>query len=1060
MPPVLHIQLLGEFRIWTDTGPVEGINSPRAQAFLAYLLLHRNAPQSRQALAFLLYPDSTEKQARTNLRHLIHLLRQALPAADEFVLADGQFLQWRVETPFMLDVLDFETAQAGSMAQLRAAVELYGGELLPGCYDDWVLAERERLRQRFVEILEQLIGLLTEQRDYASAIHYAEQLLRQDSLREETYRLLMRLHAWRGDPAGVVRVFQMCAAVLQRELGVEVSPETRLAYENLRALKVAALTPAEVAPPRRTHNLPLQLTRFLGREQEVSKLQQLLRAGPDSPAVRLLTLTGVGGSGKTRLALRVAACLSRDGAPGGYPDGVWLVELAPLSEASQVALAVAKALNVQEQQGGTLLGALTDQLQAKALLLLLDNCEHLLNACAQLAETLLQHCPALTILATSRERLNIVGEHCWPVPTLSLPRPADEQQVADLRRSEAVQLFVERAAATLPSFHLNTVNAGAIARICRQLDGIPLAIELAAARVKVIAPEQMAERLDDRFRLLTGGSRTALPRQQTLRGLVDWSYDLLSEPERILFQRLSVFAGGWTLEAAEAVCGDKEKDESIQSPFLHPSSFTPAHDAGAWVIHPSEVLDALAHLVDKSLVTPESSEQSPRYRYLETIRQYAYEKLQAAGDGEPMQQCHLAFFCDLVVASESAVLGPDQFAALDRLDAEHDNIRAASDWAARGGSAADGLRMSGALFPYWLIRSRWTEGSECLEMLLARPEAQARTVERARALGVYATLQGLLGNWELSVHQFTEGVALARELGASGKHSLCEMLAFWSYLSFDNQAIDTTDNLAQEGLQIARELKDDYLAAIALNTLGMIAFRRGDLGLARRVLTEGVALGRAAGNTWGASIPLGNLSSVLIEQGDYARAQPTISEAMDIFRRIGDKYDLGIVLGYLGEMAWRQGDLTSARAWRSESLAVKREHGIKFQIAWELCYLAVIALSQYDTVAAQAWLRESLTLCSELTDDSLAVNNIAAQAAAEARAGTQPDWARAVRLSAAAEALRSLHNDEWVAGLEKMLAETMAAGRAALDEAAFKALFDAGSAMPLEQAIDYALAPG
>ena len=1034
MPPILHIQLLGEFRLWTDAGPVEGFNSARAQAFLTYLLLHREAPQPRQALAFLLYPDSTEKQARTNLRQLIHLLRQALPAVEAFVLADGQSLQWRVGSPFVLDVLEFEAAaHAAGADRLRAAVDLYRGELLPGCYDDWVLAEREQLRQRYVEALARLIELLTEARNFRPAIQYAELLLRQDSLREETYRLLMRLHAWRGDPAGVVRVYQMCAAVLQRELGVPVSPETQAAYESLRARKVAVPAPGDASPPRRYHNLPLQLTRFLGREREVAGLRQILKPEPDTAAVRLLTLTGVGGCGKTRLALQVAGGLCRDDAPRPYPDGVWLVELAPLVEAGQVPLAVAKALNVQEQTGGTLLTALTDQLHAKALLLILDNCEHLVDACAQLAESMLHHCPRLQILATSRERLNIPGEQAWPVPALTLPAADQGDALVELQRSEAVQLFVERAAATLPTFHLNSDNAGAVARVCRQLDGIPLAIELAAARVKVLAVQQMAERLDDRFRLLTSGSRTALPRQQTLRGLVDWSYDLLSEPERLLFRRLAVFAGGWTLEAAEAVCGGEL------------ASLTSVN-----------TLDELARLVDKSLVTQASSEPVTRYRYLETIRQYAYEKLQAAGEIEPMQHRHLAFFRDFVVASESAVLGPAQFAALDRLDAEHDNVRAASDWAARSGYVADGLRMCGALFPYWLIRSRWTEGSACVEMLLARQEAPVTTAVRARALGVYATLQGLQGNWALAVKQYTEGVALARGLAGGGERSLCEMLVFWSYLWVYQYSIVTAETLAQEGLRLARALNDGYLAAIALNTLGLVAMRRGDLDLARRVLEEGVAQGRAAGNAWGASIPLGNLTNVLIEHGDYARAQSTMSEAMDVYRRIGDKYDLGIAFSVLGKIAWKQGKLGEARARRTESLAMKRELGVKSHVAGELCDLAVIAIAQGDSAAARQWHGESLALCQETGDVKLAVNNLAGLAAA---AAGQQELPRSVRLSAAAETLGARHNVEWVDGLEPLLAATVAAGQAALAETAFKALWAEGSALTLEQAIEYALAP-
>jgi len=1024
----LHIQLLGDFRVRTDAALVEGINSARAQAFLAYLLLHRDAPQARQSLAFRLYPESTEKQARTNLRQLIHLLRQALPDADRFLEADGQSLQWRSAAPFTLDVLEFETAaaQADTPAHLRAAAELYHGELLPACYDDWVLAEREQLRQRYVEVLERLIRLLTESRTYRSAIYYAELLLRQDSLNEETYQLLMRLHAARGDSAGVVRVYQMCVAVLQRELGVEVSPATRAAYQALRAAGSDEPEHAELVLPGREHNLPFQLNRFLGREREVAEIRRLLQPGSSSGA-RLLTLTGVGGCGKTRLALQVAGGLIGEGGePPAYPEGVWLAELAPLTEGGQVTATVAAALEVREQPGVALLTTLTTHLQNKTALLLLDNCEHLLDACAQLAETLLQRCPRLQILATSRERLNIAGEQAWPVPTLSLPTAEDEQAVAELQRSEAVQLFVERAAAVLPTFHLNAGNLAPVARICRQLDGLPLAIELAAARVKLLPVAQMAERLTerDRFHLLTGGSRTAAPRQQTLRGLVDWSYCLLSEPERTLFRRLAVFAGGWTIEAAEQVCGDGP--------------------AGA-----AQVLEVMAHLMDKSLVSQENGTGLPRYRYLETIRQYANEKLQEAGELEPVLRRHLDFYRQLAEHLEPKVLGSEQLAAIERLDSEHDNLRTALDWATRSGEARAGLRLCGALWAYWGIRSHWSEAIESVEALLARPEAQGRTAERARALGVTGVLNGAMGKWELSEERFTEGIALAREVGPAGRWCLSEMLVYRAYL-WVQRSVDAAADMAQEAFEIARDRRDDFLAGVALNDLGLVALQRGDLDLARRLFEESVAVGRAVGNPWSASGPLGNLGMVLTQQGDYVQARALLAEAASIHRQFGDKFNLSLELANLARACWLDGDPPSARTGWLESLALNRELGFKARVAEVLCHLGAVALRQDDEAAAEEWLQESLALSRELGDAGLAVNVLAGLAALAAR---RNDLRNAVRLSAAAAGLRPAAGFEWLPGLDQCMAEAETAGRAGLPEAEFEAKWEAGHQMPLTQVL-------
>ena len=472
----------------------------------------------------------------------------------------------------------------------------------------------------------------------------------------------MRLHAAGGDRAMVRRVYQTCVAVLERELGVKPSAATQHAYSQSLQMDAAAelMTTPQVQSVRT--NLPVQLTSFIGRQHELAAVSHLLQT------TRLLTLTGPGGTGKTRLALEAAADVD---VQERFPAGVWLVELAPLADPALVPHAVATALGVREQPGRSLLDALLDYLRAKTLLLLLDNCEHLIETCAQLAEMVLHAAPGVTILASSREPLGIAGESPYRVPPLSQPDPRQVHDLDALERIDSVQLFVERALTAYPPFRLTAHNAPVVAQICRRLDGIPLALELAAARARFLPPEQIAARLDDRFRLLTGGSRTALPRHQTLLALIEWSHELLSDSERALLRRLAVFAGGFSLEAAQAVCGD----------------------GGVGLT--DETLDTLAHLADKSLLEVDVVEG--RFRLLETIRQYAREQLLAAGEAEAVRNRHLAFFLQYAKQAEPKLRSAKQLAWLDRLETEHDNLRTALAWALERGTSDHALQLAGAL---------------------------------------------------------------------------------------------------------------------------------------------------------------------------------------------------------------------------------------------------------------------------------------------------------------------------------------------------------------------------
>lgn len=483
------------------------------------------------------------------------------------------------------------------------------------------------------------------------------------------------------------------------------------------------------------NNLPQQLTSFIGREKAMAEVKSLLAK------TRLLTLTGSGGCGKTRLSLQVAADVLED-----YSDGVWLIELAPLTDPALVPQKVAQTLGIPEEAGQTIQQTLIESLKSKHLLLLLDNCEHLITACAQLTAALLRSCPQVKALATSREALGIAGEQTYRISSLSAPDPAQIPTPQSLSQYEAVQLFLERALLVKSDFAITNQNAPALAQVCYHLDGIPLALELAAARVRSLSIEDINSKLDSRFRLLTGGDRTALPRQQTLRALIDWSYDLLNAQEKVLWQRLSVFAGGWMLSAAEQVgMGENTAGESIED----------------W-----EILDLLTSLVDKSLVIAEELEGIARYRMLETVRQYGAEKLQASGEMEPVRGSHRDYFLALTEEIKPKLGGSEQAHWLEVLEAEHDNLRLALTFCLEeGDGGAAGLRLAGALAQFWMIRGHLSEGRQHLTAILSRSIGPDYRTARANALNGSGTLALLQGDYAAAYTLHQESLALERELG-------------------------------------------------------------------------------------------------------------------------------------------------------------------------------------------------------------------------------------------------------------------------------------------------------
>ncbi|MBI1744576.1 tetratricopeptide repeat protein [Candidatus Acetothermia bacterium] len=717
--------------------------------------------------------------------------------------------------------------------------------------------------------------------------------------------------------------------------------------------------PADFAPLKtldaRPNNLPVQVTSFVGRERELIEVKDRLKA------THVLTLTGLGGTGKTRLSLQAAADLIDD-----FSYGVWFIELAPLSDPALVPQAIATALGLREEAKRPLMETLIDHLREKQSLLVLDNCEHLIEACARLADSLIRVSPELKILASSRKPLRIVGETTYPVPTLPSPNPQQLPSLESLSNYEAVRLFRDRAVAVAPTFQVTQQNALAVTQICHRLDGLPLALELAAARVKIMTVEKIAERLDDRFRLLTGGSRTALPRQQTLQALIDWSYDLLSESERVLWRRLSIFAGGWTLEAAEMVC----VGESIAE---------------------YDVLDLLTQLVDKSLVIMEEKSGEGRYRLLETVRQYGYEKLVKAVEVKLIRDRHLDFFLKFAEEAEPKLQGAEQKLWLNRLETEHDNLRAVLAWSVESSEKAEtGLQLAGVLWRFWEVRGHFTEGRRWLEEALTR--TPARTAARAKALN---------GGGNLALDQ---GDYIAARL------------------------------LYQESLAIQRELENKGGIAASLHNLGNVAYMQGNFTEARSLYEESLAIKRELGDQRGIAYSFGNLGGVAHDQGDYIAARSFHLESLAIKRNLGDKRGIAASINNLGEVARAQGDYTEARSLYEESLAIKRELGDKRGITFSLNNLGNVAYAQGDYVSARAFYQESLSIQRELVDKQRIAESLEGLAGVDCAEG---QFERATQLLGAVESLRKGIGTP-LSSLERTEYErTVAAARAARGEEAF-----------------------
>jgi predicted ATPase/DNA-binding SARP family transcriptional activator len=937
----LGIRLLGAFAVRVAGTPVaDGAwRLRRAKSLVKALALAPERRLHREQVVELLWPGG--EPVGNGLHQVLYSARRALGAGEHLLLRDDVIAL--AGDDVWIDVDAFERAAAAArhaqtIDSYRAASDLYAGELLPeDRYEDWTTARRESLRETHLALLVELAELQAGADDVGGAIATLQRAVVEDELHEVAHRALIRLFAQDGRRQQALSQYQQLREVLRRELAADPDPETRRLYREILA---GQHDPEAVAAA--PSGLPHQLTSFVGRERELSELEGLLGH------TRLLTLTGPGGAGKTRLALELAARRA-----GDFETGMRVVELAPIADSALVVEETAAAFGVQPRSDGELVEALAAQIGEQRLLVVLDNCEHLIDACARLADSLLRACPNLHVLATSRERLRIHGEISWRVPPLSLPQLSEDP--AELERSEAAALFCQRAAQAAPGFAITTENVAAVAEICRRLDGMPLAIELAAARAAALSPAQIAERLGDALSLLQAGSRAGLTRQQTLRATLAWSHDLLSDPERALYRRLGAFAGSFGVEAVEGICAGGE--------------------VGA-----GEALDLLVRLVDKSLVQVEPTRFGHRYRLLETVRQDARERMGEADEHDRIAAAHRAWYLAVAEAADRDV-DPGVAAEwpAERLELEHDDLRTALASAIRADPPV-ALRLASAVWWWWMALGYFVEGARWLDAaLVAAPEptpARARSlvalggieVRRSRPVSVVAlgtaaleivrrggdrraearalerlAVMALGGyDWKVADRALEEGLALATEV--ADKAAVVGITQAQAVrLGCVGENLHARE-LLEAALALLDEIPDEQGPVFWALHISPVVVPAGPGGAPRAFFEDTYCLFRAVRSHAAKGYVLCNIAETWRADGEQGPARAALDRALEQFRALDDEQGVGVALNALGSLARSTGEFEAGREWFDEALALRRAARDVREMAMTLMGMGLLAL--------------------------------------------------------------------------------------------------------------------
>lgn len=907
----IRLRFLGTPSAEAEGQPVQSFESRKSFVLLAYLA-HYETALPRAQFAALFWPDQPDERARGNLRRLLYNVTNVLPGCIE---VDRQTVRLR---ECWTDTAAFEALLTqGTLSSLASAAELYRSTFLDGVYLDdcpeletWLTQQRERWHERAAHALTQLIARAHERHEWVAGLRSADRLLALDPWREAAHQEKMRLLALSGQRDSALAQYEICRRVLIDELGIDPSPETTLLYEQIRDGVLAA--PAAVTPALQRFQVPSPPTLLLGRSTELAWITKQL----GSPACRLVTLVGPGGIGKTRLSLEVAASVRTSFAE------IVFVDLTVIDTAERVVSAIAQSLSIREADEQRMLDSLKDALQQRSMLLMLDNFEHVIPAAPVVAE-LLAGCPQLKVLVTSREELHLRGEQVFPLQPLALPDGTNQIDLAQLGDVAAVALFVARAMQHQPSFALTAENAAAVAEICRRLDGLPLAIELAAARIRMFLPAALLQRLENRLTLLTRGSHDLPTRQQTLQNTLDWSYNLLEPAEQLVFARLGVFIGGWTLTAAETICAEPGE---------------------------ASVVDELQGLLDKQLIRHEPHNgDEPAFTMLETMREYARVRLSQQADAALIHRRHAAYYLALVERVAPPTQERPDSLHLMELAPAYGNELAALQWMLAQQDSEGSLRLCNGLAHLWELRVQLTEARSWLHAALALPSTQP-SIARAIALETAGRLAANQSDWAAATELLGQAINLGRALGET--RLIAQFLRAQGWLALIVQDYDGALPLFDESLALYRSIGDSGGISRVLSLQGQIAFEQLDFARAIPLLTESITLLHTLGDELDAAWAINKLGLMALQQDNLEAAERYLQQALAIFQSLAHPLGLAWLFGSLGWLRLAQQDYARAAEFFEDCLRYSIEVGEKRPLVAALERLACLASAQGDAVRA------------------------------------------------------------------------------------------------------------
>lgn len=1021
----LTLSLLGPYQACIGDHPLRTRHSRKEQCLLALLALRHNQVIERSWLAETLWPESSGGLAL--LRDTLSDLRLSLgPYAGRLSAPTPRTVSLHLQAG-EADILNFDTAiLKGDRKSLEMAVALYRGPLLEGWTDEWCAIERESREQCYLKAREQLAEYAREAGDFAEAAKHLRQIIVVNPLQESAYSALMQVLAAQQNYADVTRVYRDLRLLLHREINAEVSEPTHALY---RQIQTEARSPTPVQSKAQAHelngpSLPATHTTFFGRAEEIAGLVNLLGNNSDvsDARVRLITLTGMAGIGKTRLALEAAHELALS-----FQHGPWLVPLADLDDPVLIGDAILNSLGITRSQQQEPIESIAAALAKHPSLLILDNFEHLVDEGAAYVARLLARIPKLRILVTSRQLLGLNGEHSRVVSPLLIPKDGETGEC--LRLNDSIRLFESRAREGMPHFQITDSNLPAISELCRRLEGIPLALELAAARSVVLVPDQMLKQLEQRFSFLVGRKRDAPGRHRSLHACLEWTYQMLGPDLQRFFARLAVFRGSWTAEAAAAVCEEPQ------------------------------TLDYLAQLRECSFVLAEERSGEMRFRMLETIREFGEQKLCEAEELLRTRNSHFAWFLSLAEQAEKWFTGPEQVLWFERIELDHHNFRVALAWSEKGQPhlAADaGLRMAGALFRFWMVRGYFVEGRSHLTNALERSERGVPGESRAKALNGLAAFTAMQGDMAAAKVLFQECLDIRKKIG--DKILIANTLNNLGLVEpvDDQHGCSSASALYQESLSIYTELGDRQGMAYSFSRLAGIAYMKNDYDEARSLYSQGLTLRRQCGDLHGVAMSLAALGNIARDTGCYLEAKTLSEESLEIKQELGDRWGIAESLNTLGVVARSAGDYAAAQRLHEESLRIFQELADKGCIANTLTFLGQVAFCTGDNAAALRLYAEGLSLRLEHGYKIIVAESLEAIAEALLSQGSVI-WA--AQILGAADYTRQCTNS----GIRPAQCENhvrlVTQLRSLLGEAHFNTAWNEGRAISMETAMAYALKP-